>query len=171
MAKKITQKRLYNIALYYLSRYEATTQKVQDVLQRRLMNAERRGEEVPPEASGWIEEIIRQMVYLGYVDNNRYAQNTFRRLTQSGKSVRSVAYKLKQAGLNEDVLTDLIAEQETTVSELDLNAALKLVKKRKLGIYRPQEQQSLYAQKDLAVLGRAGFSYEIAQKALKGEED
>ena len=28
-----------------------------------------------------------------------------------------------------------------------------------------------YAQKDLAVLGRAGFSYEIAQKALKGEED
>ncbi len=171
MAKKITEKRLYNIALYYLSRYEATTGKVRDVLKRRLMTAERRGEEIPNEAPAWIEKIIAQMVDLGYIDNNRYAENTFRRLTEAGKSVRSIAYKLKQAGLEEDVLSDLIEEQETTSGELDLTSALKLVKKRKLGLYRPESQRAAYAQKDLAVLGRAGFSYEIAQKALKGEED
>lgn len=171
MAKKITEKRLYNIALYYLSRYEATTGKVRDVLKRRLMTAERRGEEIPNEAPAWIEKIITQMVDLGYIDNNRYAENTFRRLTEAGKSVRSIAYKLKQAGLEEDVLSDLIEEQETTSGELDLTSALKLVKKRKLGLYRPESQRAAYAQKDLAVLGRAGFSYEIAQKALKGEED
>lgn len=171
MAKKITEKRLYNIALYYLSRYEATTGKVRDVLKRRLMTAERRGEEIPNEAPAWIEKIIAQMVDLGYIDNNRYAENTFRRLTEAGKSVRSIAYKLKQAGLEEDVLSDLIEEQETTPGELDLTSALKLVKKRKLGLYRPESQRAAYAQKDLAVLGRAGFSYEIAQKALKGEED
>lgn len=171
MAKKITEKRLYNIALYYLSRYEATTGKVRDVLNRRLMTAERRGDEVPDEAPAWIEKVISQMVELGYIDNNRYAQNTFRRLTESGKSVRSIAYKLKQAGLEEDILSGLIDEQEMTSGELDLASALKLVKKRKLGIYRPQSQRAEYAQKDLAVLGRAGFSYEIAQKALKGEED
>lgn len=171
MAKKITEKRLYNIALYYLSRYEATTGKVRDVLKRRLMTAERRGEEIPNEAPAWIEKIIAQMVDLGYIDNNRYAENTFRRLTEAGKSVRSIAYKLKQAGLEEDVLSDLIKEQETTPGELDLTSALKLVKKRKLGLYRPESQRAAYAQKDLAVLGRAGFSYEIAQKALKGEED
>lgn len=171
MAKKITEKRLYNIALCYLSRYEATTGKVRDVLKRRLMTAERRGEEIPNEAPAWIEKIIAQMVDLGYIDNNRYAENTFRRLTEAGKSVRSIAYKLKQAGLEEDVLSDLIEEQETTSGELDLTSALKLVKKRKLGLYRPESQRAAYAQKDLAVLGRAGFSYEIAQKALKGEED
>lgn len=171
MAKKITEKRLYNIALYYLSRYEATTGKVRDVLKRRLMTAERRGEEIPNEAPAWIEKIIAQMVDLGYIDNNRYAENTFRRLTEAGKSVRSIAYKLKQAGLEEDVLSDLIEEQETTSGELDLTSALKLVKKRKLGLYRPESQRAAYAQKDLAILGRAGFSYEIAQKALKGEED
>mgnify|MGYP005772267633 FL=1 len=171
MAKKITEKRLYNIALYYLSRYEATTGKVRDVLKRRLMTAERRGEEIPNEAPAWIEKIIAQMVDLGYIDNNRYAENTFRRLTEAGKSVRSIAYKLKQAGLEEDVLSNLIEEQETTSGELDLTSALKLVKKRKLGLYRPESQRAAYAQKDLAVLGRAGFSYEIAQKALKGEED
>ncbi len=171
MAKKITEKRLYNIALYYLSRYEATTGKVRNVLKRRLMTAERRGEEIPNEAPAWIEKIIAQMVDLGYIDNNRYAENTFRRLTEAGKSVRSIAYKLKQAGLEEDVLSDLIEEQETTSGELDLTSALKLVKKRKLGLYRPESQRAAYAQKDLAVLGRAGFSYEIAQKALKGEED
>ena len=64
MAKKITEKRLYNIALYYLSRYEATTGKVRDVLKRRLMTAERRGEEIPNEAPAWIEKIRWGLVTL-----------------------------------------------------------------------------------------------------------
>ena len=171
MSKKITEKRLYNIAIYYLSRFEATTGKVREVLERRLMAAERQGEEIPVEASVWVEKIIAQMAEMGYIDNNRYAENTFRRLTEAGKSVRSIAFKLKQAGLDDTILTNLIQEQAITSSELDLASALKLVKKRKLGIYRPESERRQYIQKDLAVLGRAGFSYEVAQKALKGEED
>ncbi len=171
MAKKITQKRLYNIALYYLSRYEATTQKVREILQRRLIKASLQGEEIPTQAQDWIENIIKEMLHLGYIDNNRYAENTFRRLSETGKSIRSISYKLKQAGIDDETLSQLISEQEKSSTELDLASALKLVKKRKLGIYRPESIRQQYAQKDLAILGRAGFSYEIAQKALRGEED
>lgn len=170
MTKKITEKRLYNIALYYVSRFETTTVKLQDILEKRLLTAQIHGEEIPPQAKEWIGKIISRMVHLGYINNTRFAENTFQKMIGSGKSIRSISYKLQQAGLNNDILSDLIKKQEKTSLELDLIAAIKFVKKRKLGIYRPESTRAQYAEKDLAALGRAGFSYEIALKALKEED-
>ena len=126
--------------------------------------------EVPNETNKWIEDIIKRMQELGYVDDKRYAQNTFRRLQNAGKSTSFIAGKLKQSGIGANIINQLIEEQENTTDEMDLNTARQLVKKKKLGYLRPPEKQQEMHQKDLAVLGRAGFSYEIACQALKGED-
>lgn len=170
MPKKLTQKRLYNIALYYLSRYESTTEKLRSVLENRVYKTKLNGEEVPSETTHWIQTIIDEMVRLGYVNDKRFAENTFQRLTETGKSVRFITNKLKAAGLENDLIENILETQKISIQEMDLEAARKLVKKRKLGFWRPIEQRSEMYQKDLAVLGRAGFSYETARKALRNEE-
>ncbi|MBP5534865.1 MAG: regulatory protein RecX [Alphaproteobacteria bacterium] len=170
MVKKITQKRLENITLYYLQRYESSSGKLRDMLKRRVLRVKMQLGEVPNETNKWIEDIIKRMQELGYVDDKRYAQNTFRRLQNAGKSTRFIAGKLKQSGIGANIINQLIEEQENTTDEMDLNTARQLVKKKKLGYLRPPEKQQEMHQKDLAVLGRAGFSYEIACQALKGED-
>ena len=170
MVKKITQKRLENITLYYLQRYESSSSKLRDVLKRRVLRAKIQLGEVPTEADKWIEDIIKRMQELGYVDDKRYAENTFRRLQNAGKSTRFIAGKLKQSGITADIINELTEKQEITADEMDLNAARLLVKKKKLGYLRDKEKQQEMYQKDLAVLGRAGFSFEIATQALKGED-
>ena len=60
---------------------------------------------------------------------------------------------------------------DIVTDELDLEAALTLVKKKKIGFLRPEELRKDFYKKDLAVLGRTGFSFEIAKRALNGEED
>ena len=170
MVKKITQKHLENVALYYLQRYESSTFKLRNVLKRRVLRAKMQLGEVPNEADKWIENIINRMQELGYIDDKRYAQNTFRRLQNAGKSTHFIAGKLKQSGIVANTINELLEEQESPPDEMDLNAARHLVKKKKLGYLRPSDEQELMHQKDLAVLGRAGFSYEIACQALKGED-
>ena len=170
MVKKITQKRLENITLYYLQRYESSTSKLRNVLKRRVLRAKMQQAEVPDEVNEWIENIIKRMQELGYVDDKRYAQNTFRRLQNAGKSTRFIAGKLKQAGILPDNIDGLMEEQEKSPDEMDLDAACRLVKKKKLGHFRPTHQRQEMRQKDLAVLGRAGFSYEIACQALDKED-
>lgn len=170
MVKKITQKRLENITLYYLQRYESSTAKLRAVLKRRVLRAKMQLGEVPEEANDWIENIIKRMQELGYVNDKRYAENTFRRLQSAGKSTRFIAGKLKQAGILSDSIDELMEGQEQSADEMDLNAARSLVKKKKLGHFRPTEKQSEMRSKDLAVLGRAGFSYEIACQALDTED-
>lgn len=165
MGKKITQKMLYNVALSYLAKYEASTGKLKDILNRRLIMAERRGIDIPAEAPAWIENVIHQMVAADYVNDTRYTENTYRHLAQAGKSLRYIKGKMALASI------DFTPPDDVPTDALDLAAALIFVKKKKLGIYRPAAVRSDYAQKDLAALGRAGFSYEISKKALNGADD
>ncbi len=169
MVGKITPQRLYNIALSYLTRYESSTQKLKNVLERRILSAQRQGKEIPKNASQWIHETVLKMQELGYVNNKRYAENTIRRLSQSGKSIRYMNMKLKQDGIDSQTFQSALPNK--TTDDIDLDFALLMVKKKKIGFYRPFPLQKQYFQKDLAILGRAGFSYETAQRALKGDSD
>ena len=163
--KKITQQRLENIALFYLERYESSQARLKQVLLRRIAKARRADTDVPEDAPKWVEAVCEKMVHLGYVNDKRYAENVWRSYSAAGKSVRWIVGKLKQAGVAEDVIAQCM-DAESDTDSLDLKAARLLVSKKKLGHYRPKDQQSAYAQKDLAKLARAGFSYETAQKAL-----
>lgn len=167
MAKKITNQRLYNITLYYLSRYDASRGKVRQMLKRRLLKAKRDNQDIPAEANEWIEHIILRMVELGYLDDKRYGQNQVRLLSSQGKSSRFIAGKLAQDGLDPDMIESLL--DETDMNEMD--RAKRFVIRKKLGYLRDESIRTDYYKKDLAALGRAGFSYETAVKALNGEED
>lgn len=149
--KKITQARLKNIALYYLERYEASTQKLREVLKRRLAKA-RLEQTVPPKANQWVESILEEMVRLGYVNDKRFAENTVRRLSGAGKSRSFIRTKLKLAGIEEEEIMEALSDTD------ELAAARLMVQKKHLGHD---------FKRDLARLARAGFSYEIAREVLE----
>ncbi|MBR1778874.1 MAG: RecX family transcriptional regulator [Alphaproteobacteria bacterium] len=174
--KPITQKRLTNVALYYLGRYESSSENLRRLLQRRVVRAEMKGAVVPEEASDWIEAIVLEMRRLGYVDDKRFALSVAEKYRKAGKSRKYICQKLALAGISADMQASILAEAENdSTADSELEAALLLVKKRKLGLYRSEQDRALFRRKDLAVLSRAGFSYQTAVKALgtaaeEGEE-
>ena len=80
MSKCLTEKRLLNITLFYLSQREASSEKVRTMLKRRLYRMKQRGEEVPPGAEEWIENVIQKVQDLSYLNDNRYAENQIRQM-------------------------------------------------------------------------------------------
>lgn len=119
---------------------------------RRVHKATLAGDEVSPDAYQWIDEIVRDMQRLGYVNDLRFCENKVRQYLNAGKSNRYIIGKLCEAGIDSDVIQSFLPEDE-------LEQAQIFVRKKKLGTDY---------QKDLAKLARAGFSYEVAQKVLKG---
>lgn len=166
MAKPITEKRLFNIALFYLSKYEASTQKLRQTLKRRVLKAHLREEEVPENADSLIEKVIGEMKRLGYVNDDRYAQTQVRVLGRQGKSGSFIRQKLKKDGIAESVVDALLKENDI----LDLQQALAWLKKHRKGGYRLKQGDGDY-KKDLAALARQGFSFAEAQEALKASFD
>ena len=149
--KKITHQRLKNIALYYLERYDASSQKLRTVLKRRLLKAKME-QPVPSEAPKWIEEVILEMTQLGYLNDKRFAENLVRRLSEAGKSCAFIRTKLKFAGISGKMMNEALSDTD------ELEQARKMIQKKHLGND---------FKKDLAKLARAGFSYEIAREALE----
>ena len=171
MVKKITEKRLENIALFYLQRYESSSFKLKEILKRRIRRAKMQGIEIPEYTNQWVENVVKKMIDLTYIDDKRYAENTMRHLQNDGKSVRFICEKLKQDGIEKNIIQNVIDDTNTTIDKMDCISAKRLVDKKKLGYHRPEDFRSLFYQKDLAVLARAGFSYEIAKKALSEPEN
>lgn len=167
MVKKITHQRLYNITLYYLSRYDSCTSKVREMLKRRILKDAQAGAEVPTEVNEWVETIIGRMQELGYIDDRRYVQNQVRSMSNAGKSARFMTMKLTQMGIDIDLIDEVLIAFEDN----DLIRAKQLVRRKKLGYLRPENVRADFYKKDLATLGRAGFSYETAKTALDGEDN
>lgn len=167
MVKKITHQRLYNITLYYLSRYDSCSAKVRDMLKRRILKDVQAGADMPSEVNQWIDAIIQRVQELGYLDDRCYVQNQVRIMSNAGKSARFMTMKFTQMGID----ADLIDEALDAAEDDDLARAKQLVKRKKLGWLRPQSVRVDYYKKDLAALGRAGFSYETARQALLGDDN
>lgn len=148
--KKLTTKRLENIALYYLSRYDASVTKLTNFLNKRTETEARKGTEIPENVQDMIQGTVQKMQNLGYIDDERYAENLVRRMSSKGRSKLQIAIKAKEAGVNVD-LTEYDEEE----------AAMTFARKKHLGI-NPE-----YNRKDIAKMVRMGFSYQISSKILK----
>lgn len=167
--KKISQARLKNIALYYLERFESSSQNLRAVLRRRVEKyAYENSEFDKPEAYGWVDLIVEDFVRLNYINDERYANLQTGSYIRAGKSSRYIKNKLREKGIDEEVVEKIIDESEYNPFE----SAQKLAIKKKLGKYNPdEEKRAQNKQKDFAKMMRAGFEYSIVAKILGIDEE
>ena len=167
--KKITSQRLKNIALYYLKRFETSTANLRAVLRRRVDEYARWDKSFDKaEAYEWVEKIIEEFLALKYVDDVRFAEIKIRNYLVAGKSPRYILGKLKEKGIDDSLTSKLLSEQEYDPFE----AALKLARRKKIGPFSSSpETRKERRTKDLGVLVRAGFDYDLAVRILEIEEE
>jgi recX family len=166
--RKITPQRLKNIALYYLKRFESSVANLRSVLQRRVNDYAYQNKEFDRgEAYQWIEDILTDFQRYGYLNDSRYAEIKIKDYMSAGKSVRYIKGKMREKGIDEEILSALLEDQEYD----EFEAALKLAKKKHIGPFRKDEEARFEnRQKDMGTLVRAGFSYDVVQRVVGYEE-
>ncbi|MBR4106524.1 MAG: RecX family transcriptional regulator [Alphaproteobacteria bacterium] len=167
--KKITVTRLKNIALYYLKRFETTRFGLKSVLRRRIDAYAYQDKEFDKTlAYEWVENLLDDFEAKHYVDDERFASFKVRDYLAAGKSPRYVLGKMKEKGVDEQITLRLLNLQDYN----PYDAAMKLAKKKKIGPFEPDEAKRRERRsKDLAILVRAGFDYDVAVKVLESKED
>ena len=154
--RKVTEKRLNNIALHYVSRYSANTDSLRKVLMRRVEASARAHGTDPKEGAIWIEALVTKFQKLGYLNDHAYAKGRARSLLARGNSTRAVAMKLRGKGVDiENIKTALEAAGADT-PDLDLAAAAALARRRRLGPYRRNVAREERRDRDLAALAPPG---------------
>ena len=166
--RKMTKKRVKNIGLYYLKRFESSVANLRTVLRRRVDTYAYQNKEFDRnEAYEWIEEVLDDFLRYGYLNDERYAELKIKDYMSIGKSPRYILGKLREKGVDEAIVNSLMDAQEYD----PLETALKLAKKKKIVPFCADETlRRERHNKDLAILVRAGFDYDIAIKVINSSD-
>jgi len=124
--------------------------------------AEDHGED--PLAPEFIENILAEFVDSGALNDLRYAEAWVETLRRRGTSRSMIRSKLFEKGVVSSAIDEALKEGECQ----ELDSAQTYAKRRRLGKFRkPFDDSRERYQKDLASMGRAGFSYGIAREVLR----
>jgi regulatory protein len=165
LAKPLDRQTIEDKALSYLNRFDASAARLRRVLTEFVC---RRAEELGIDAGPWltiVRETLERYQTSGLVDDRRYGATMAQTLVERGASRQAIKSKLFARGVAGDVIDKVVGELASSgASELD--AARALVRKRKLGNYRPPSERRANFRRDLGVLARAGFAFDTAKQAL-----
>lgn len=174
----MSQSRIDNIARFYIERFATTAAHLRRVLTRRADRARRVHGGDAAEIAGWINQVVERLVRLGLVNDARYAADRAASLRRLGRGPGRIKALLAAKGVPRALIDKVLAETAETTSggDASLNAAIGYAKRRRFGVFgkaQPTDKQERLKKqtRELAALGRAGFSYAIARRALDGDED
>lgn len=158
---------LHEAALRHMARFAVTEVGLKRVLERRVQRwaraAAAEGRETAEDvAAGRAEaaRVARALVVSGMVDDAAFAAARAARLVRAGRSRRAVAAHLAGKGVQAEV-----AEAALPAAEQELPAALAYARRRRLGPFREAGDAEVRL-RDLGALARAGFSRDVAERAL-----
>ncbi len=165
-----TEASLHEAALAYLARYASSKAGLVRVLDRRIARWARAANLDEPDRIAALRATARRiadrLAASGVIDDALFAESRARSLRRAGRSSRAVAAHLSARGIAREMLHTVLPLDR----EADLEAALVLARRRKLGPFRPAEAAA-DTLRELGILGRAGFSQEIARAVLAMDAD
>ena len=157
----VTPAALETAALDYLERYASSVRNLKRVLMRRIERAARAGVIDRAEGRERVDTIVERLRERRFVNDESYADGRARSLSRQGRSRAAIKRTLAAKGVERDAV-DAALGALAEEGETDLRAALRFAKRRRLGPFRAAKERAERRARDLAALGRAGFSYEVA---------
>lgn len=169
--KKITESYLHNSGLYYLQRFATSSGHFRTVMTRKIdKSCFHHKDQDRDECIKMLDSLIEKFLDLGLLDDDAFTRGMVTSMRRRGLSVRAMQAKLAAKKLDRDLVNEAIKthDKERGAGEnAELKAALTCAKKKRLLPFNPDKEYD----KSLAALGRAGFTYDIAQKVVSMDRD
>ncbi|CAA7619773.1 Regulatory protein RecX [Candidatus Terasakiella magnetica] len=166
---KISPSYLENAALHYLERYASSRANLRRVLMRKVDRSLTHWGGERETAAAQVDTVISKLATLGYLDDSAYAETKARALHRRGGSLRVIRASLAAKGVEAETTEAALIALAEDSGLPDLAAAIAFARRRRLGPFRLPEVRAELRTKDLAALGRAGFSWEIARAVTEAE--
>jgi regulatory protein len=168
--KPVTAQYLENAALHYLQRFASSSANLRRVLMGKVERSARVHGTDREEGAALVEALIERYLGSGLLDDKAYAEAKAASLHRRGTSTRGIRGKLALKGLEtDDIDAALESVDEETPGDTELAAALAFARRRRLGPFRTAKRAE-HRDKDLAALGRVGFSYQMAKRVVDAED-
>lgn len=172
-----TEAALRESAYASLARRAASVAQLRTTLQRKITTwatrAQRAGGDAMEidaavnEAREASARVLRDLIERGLLDDVKFAAARAQGLSQRGKSRRAIEAHLAAKG----VASEITREHVVIDSASELEAAVRLARKRRIGPFAEEASTPELRHKALGVLARAGFDFSTCERVLRLERE
>ena len=155
-----------NFAYSYLDKYNPSKQQLKTYLYKKFI---RKKQNIlnKKEIFNLIDIVIEGLVDQKFLSDKYYSDAKSKAFLRKGYSLNKIRYSLIKKGIDEKYIKASISKIKENESDPDFFSAIKICKRRRIGPSREEGNRSLFYKKDISILARSGFSYEISKKVLE----
>ena len=156
---------LKDLAYSYLEKYNPSKQQLKVYLLKKYL-LKIKGSRSKKEVSAIIDEIILNLEKNKILNDEMYSDSKARMFLKRGYSLNKINHSLRSKGIDDKYEKQSIEKIKENQIEPDFVSALKLCKRRRIGPLRPESNRELFYKKDMGILARGGFSFDLSKRVL-----
>ena len=161
---------LKDLAYSYLEKYNPSKQQLKVYLLKKYL-LKIKGTKTKKEVTSIIDEIILNLEKNKVLNDEMYSDSKARIFLRRGYSLNKINQSLRSKGIEDKYVKQSIEKIKENQIEPDFVSALKLCKRRRIGPLRPENNRELFYKKDMGILARGGFSFELSKRVLDLESE
>ncbi|OUV87531.1 MAG: hypothetical protein CBC96_02190 [Pelagibacteraceae bacterium TMED136] len=160
-----TVEEIKELALKYLDKYQPSKKSLQIYLFRKAIDTQSNSVE-KSDILQKIETVLSDLEDKGILNDSLYSEIKSKNFLKRGYSLNKIKQHLSQKGISGDLLRKTIEKIQNDHINPDFYSAIRICKKRRIGPYRPDANKEIFYKKDMGVLARSGFSYDLSKEIL-----
>ena len=156
---------LKDLAYSYLEKYSPSKQQLKVYLLKKYLT-KIKGSKAKKEVTSIIDEIVLNLEKNKFLNDEMYSDSKARMFLRRGYSLNKINQSLRSKGIDDKYVKQSIDKIKENEIEPDFVSALKLCKRRRIGPIRPESNRELFYKKDMGILARGGFSFDLSKRVL-----
>ena len=160
---------LKDLAYSYLEKYNPSKQQLKIYLLKKYLT-KIKGTKSKKEVTSIIDEIVVNLEKNKILSDELYSDSKARMYLRRGYSLNKINRSLRSKGIDEKFVKQSLEKIKENQIEPDFVSALKLCKRRRIGPVRPENNRELFYKKDMGILARGGFSFDLSKRVLDLEK-
>ena len=155
-----------NFSYAYLEKYSPSKQQLKTHLFKKLIK-KKYNLSNKKEIFNLIDLVISNLVDQKLLSDKYYSDIKSKSFLKKGYSLNKIRFSLIKKGIEEKYIKSSISKIKENEADPDFFSAIKICKKRRIGPSREEGNRPLFYKKDISILARSGFTYEISKKVLE----
>ena len=166
----VTVEEMRNFAFAYVEKYAPSKQQLKTYLLKKYLKTS-----IPnvkkQDVTNLIDIVLSDLENSKFINDKFYSESKAKSMIQRGNSINKIRNYLLAKGINSEFIKETIEKINDENSNQDFFSAIKLCKKKRIGPARIDDNRLLFYKKDISLLARNGFNFEISKKVMDIEKD
>ena len=166
---EVTIEEMRNFAFIYIEKFAPSKQQLKTYLLKKYLKSKTSVNR--SNVSDLIDIVLEDLEKSKFINDKFYSESKAKSLIQRGSSINKIRNYLIGKGVGDKYIKNAIEKIHENNDDQDFFSAIKICKKKRIGPSREEDNRPLFYKKDMGVLARSGFDFEVSRRVMDLEKD